>query len=60
MTVIGDIDSIGDYNMALEVVRSADARMVPPHLGHQHDEGSEISLRQISPDLPSSQSSSTD
>ena len=36
MTAIGDIASIGDYNMALEVVRSADARMVPPYLGHQH------------------------
>ena len=37
MTAIGDVASIGDYNIAPEVVRSADARKVPPHLGHQHD-----------------------
>ena len=41
MTAFGDIASLGDYSMALEVVRSADARMVPPHLGHPHDQVTE-------------------
>ena len=32
-----DLVAVTAHSMALEVVRSADTRMVPPHLGHQHD-----------------------